>query len=245
MKIKIINPNTTLSMTKNIELAGKKCAREDTEVYAVSPSSGPESIECYYDEFLAVPGVLEEIIKGDKDERADAFVIACFGDPGLWAAREVTKKPVIGIAEAAITISKMISPSFSIVSVLKRSKRMSEEVVKMHGAENWCKSIRATDLSVLDFDRNPQKGLRALAQESKNAVEDDGAECILLGCGGFVGFVEDLQKELGVPVLDGVSPAVKLAEILVEMGCKTSKELTWGFPEKKEIIGYPKIFQLI
>lgn len=65
MKIKIINPNTTWTMTEDISVAGKKFARPDTEVYAVSPSTGPESIESMYDEYLAVPGVLSEIIKGD------------------------------------------------------------------------------------------------------------------------------------------------------------------------------------
>ncbi|MFS0647576.1 aspartate/glutamate racemase family protein [Siminovitchia sp. 179-K 8D1 HS] len=241
MRIKIINPNTTESMTKNIQSAGEKYASSNTEIIAVSPSTGPASIESYFDEYLAVPGVMEEILKGDHTENVDAYVIACFGDPGLYAAREITDKPVVGIAEAAITISKFIAPNFSIVSVLDRSRKMSEEVVKMHGAEGRCKSIRSTGLSVLEFDRDLKKGLNALSNTSKKAVEEDGAESILLGCAGFVSFVEDLQKELGVPVLDGVSPAVKLAEILVNMRCQTSKHLTWGFPEKKEIKGFNSI----
>ena len=121
MKIKIINPNTTWTMTEDISVAGKKFARPDTEVYAVSPSTGPESIESMYDEYLAVPGVLSEIIKGDREEHADAFIIACFGDPGLLAAKEVTEKPVIGIAQAAFTVAKMIAPNFSVVYVLDLS----------------------------------------------------------------------------------------------------------------------------
>lgn len=241
MRIKIINPNTTESMTKNIQLAGQKYASSDTEVFAVSPSTGPASIETYYDEYLAVPGVMEEILKGDKEEKVDAYIIACFGDPGLYAAREITEKPVVGIAESAITISKLIAPNFSIVSVLDRSRKQSEEMVRMHGAEDRCKSIRSTGLSVLDFDKDVERGLEALSEASMRAVEEDGAESILLGCAGFVSFVEDLQKKLGVPVLDGVSPAVKLAEVLVSMGCQTSKFLTWGFPEKKDITGYRNI----
>lgn len=244
MRIKIINPNTTLSMTKNIQLAGQKYASPYTEVITVSPTTGPASIESYYDEYLAIPGVIEEILKGDKEENIDAYVIACFGDPGLYAAREVTDKPVVGIAEAAITVSKFLAPNFSIVSVLNRSRKMSEEMVRMHGAEDRCKSIRSTGLSVLEFDRDLAKGLESLSEASLKAVEEDGAESILLGCAGFVSFVEDLQKRLGVPVLDGVSPAVKIAETLVSMGCRTSKFLTWGYPEKKNIIGYENITNL-
>lgn len=238
IKIKIINPNTTMSMTKSIENCAKKFAREDTEVYCVSPRMGVNSIECYVDEYLAIPGVIDEVIKGDTEENVDAFVIACFGDPGLQAARELTDKPVIGIAESAIAAAKMISPYFSIVSVLDRSRKVTEDVVNMYGANQFCRSIRSTGLSVLEFSRNPNKGLKALEEQSRIAVEKDGAECILLGCAGFVDFVEELKLKLGVPVLDGVMPAVKFAEALVGMSLKTSKVNTWAYPEDKEFEGY-------
>ena len=223
MKIKIINPNTTLDMTDSICNMAVKYADPGTEIIAVSPKTGPDSIECYVDEYLAIPGVIQEIIKGDRVEKADAFIIACFGDPGLAAAREVTDKPVLGICESAVTVAKFIAPYFSEVSVLDRSRKVTEDVVKAYGAESFCRSIRTTGLSVLDFGRDPEKGLAALAEQGRRAVKEDGAECILLGCAGFVDFVDALRHELGVPVLDGVMPAVKLAEALVKMGAKTSK----------------------
>ena len=228
MKIKIINPNTTQSMTESIENLARRVARSDTQVWAVTPASGPDSIECYVDEYLAVPGVLKEVIRGDREEGADAFIIACFGDPGLQAAREVTSKPVLGICESAIAAAKFIAPYFSIVSVLDRSRKVTEDVVSNYGAEKFCRSIRSTGLSVLEF-----------AYQGKLAVQQDGAECILLGCAGFVDFVEDLSAQLGVPVLDGVMPAVKFAEAMVDMGLRTSKVSTWGFPEQKNIVGFP------
>lgn len=134
MKIKIINPNTTQSMTDSVENLARRVARSDTRVWAVSPASGPDSIECYVDEHLAVPGVLKEVIRGDREEGADAFIIACFGDPGLQAAREVTSKPVLGICESAITAAKFIAPYFSIVSVLDRSRKVTEDVVANYGS---------------------------------------------------------------------------------------------------------------
>ncbi len=239
MKIKLINPNTTWSMTESIEECAKKYARSDTQVYAVSPDTGVDSIECYVDEYLAVPGVLKEIVKGDREEEADAFIISCFGDPGLQAAREITDKPVLGIAESAIAAAKMIAPYFSIVSVLDRSRKVTEDVVSNYGAEQFCRSIRSTGLSVLEFGSDPEKGLKALERESIRAIQEDGAECILLGCAGFVDFVEKLRIRLGVPVLDGIMPAVKFAEALVDMGLKTSKVNTWKYPEPKEYVGYP------
>ena len=239
MKIKLINPNTTLEMTESIRLAAEKYKAAGTKIIAVSPQTGPDSIETFMDDYLAVPGVLKEIIDGDRKEHADAYVIACFGDPGLKAAREVTTKPVIGIAEAAILISELIAPSFSIVSVLDRSVQITRELVYGYGAERRCKSIRSTGLEVLEFNRNPQKGLEALKREAEKAVREDGAECILLGCAGFVDFVQDLRKTLGVPVLDGVVPALKLAEAMVGAGLSTSKINTWKKPENKTIKGFP------
>ena len=135
MKIKIINPNTTQSMTESIENLARRVARSDTQVWAVTPASGPDSIECYVDEYLAVPGVLKEVIRGDREEGADAFIIACFGDPGLQAAREVTSKPVLGICESAIAAAKFIAPYFSIVSVLDRSRKVTEDVVSNYGGK--------------------------------------------------------------------------------------------------------------
>lgn len=238
MKIKVINPNTTWSMTHSIAQCAKASALVDTQIVAVSPTVGVESIECYVDEYLAIPGVLNEILKGDIQENCDAFVIACFGDPGLQAAREITAKPVLGIAESAMAAAKMIAPYFSIVSVLDRSLKVTEDLVQAYGAKPFCRSIRSTGLSVLEFGSDPERGMKALAEQSRKAVEQDGAECILLGCAGFVDFAEQLRRDLGVPVLDGVSPAVKFAESLVQLGIGTSKVKTWSRPEPKQYVGF-------
>ena len=108
MKIKIINPNTTQSMTDKIAASAKIVANSDTQIIAVSPQMGPATIESYYDEALSAVGVLEEIRQGELLD-VDAYVIACFGDPALYAAREMTSVPVIGIAEAAMRTASYVS----------------------------------------------------------------------------------------------------------------------------------------
>lgn len=241
MKIKIINPNITLSMTKKIKNIAETLADAETEIIAVSPMTGPESIECYVDEYLSIPGIIEEVRKGDREEEIDAFIIACFGDPGLYAAREVTMKPVLGIAESAITVAKIIAPYFSILSVLDRSRKITEDLVANYGAKSFCKSIRSTGLEVLEFEKNPEEGFKALFEQGKQAITKDGAECIILGCAGFVNFAESLEKELEVPVLDGVKSSVVIAEALVRLGVKTSKKNSYKSPEKKIIKGFDNI----
>src|SRR5690242_3218208 len=108
MKIKIINPNTTQSMTDKIAASAHAVAGSDTQIIAVSPQMGPATIESYYDEALCAVGVLEEIRQGEP-LGIDAYIIACFGDPALYAAREITSVPVIGIAEAAMRTASYIS----------------------------------------------------------------------------------------------------------------------------------------
>ena len=101
MRIKVINPNTTASMTAVIEAAARAAASPGTEILAVSSPSGPVSIEGHYDEAVSVIGLLEEVRAGEL-QGCDGYVIACFGDPGLLAAREVARGPVLGIAEASM-----------------------------------------------------------------------------------------------------------------------------------------------
>ncbi|WP_245525345.1 aspartate/glutamate racemase family protein, partial [Mesorhizobium sp. M8A.F.Ca.ET.213.01.1.1] len=104
MQILVVNPNTPASMTETVAAAGRSVARVSTEIFAVTSSMGPVSIEGYYDEALAVPGLLVEIAAGER-AGAQAAIIACFDDTGLDAARAMAAIPVIGICEAALSVA--------------------------------------------------------------------------------------------------------------------------------------------
>jgi allantoin racemase len=241
MRIKVINPNTTLEMTAGIGDAARSVARAGTEIIAVSPEFGPTSIESYYDEYVAAVGVLDEIRKGESED-IDAYVIACYGDPGLQGAREMTDKPVIGIAEASFYTAAMLAARFSIVSVVPRIRTMLEELVHGYGMQNKCVAIRTTPLYVLDIEKDPVSSFEKIRDEVRRSVKEDDAEAVCLGCAGFAKFAQDLEDELGVPVLDGVVCATKQAEVLVELGKKTSKLKTYRPPEKKRFDGIFKHF---
>jgi allantoin racemase len=236
MKIKIINPNTSQEMTKSIGETGQAVARPGTEVFCVSPQFGPESIESYYDEFMAAPGTIEEVMKGDQ-EGCDAYIIACYGDPGLQGAREATTKPVLGIGEASLYTASMLAARFSVVTVIPRIRTMIEEMVTGYGFAHKCVSVRTTPYNVLDIERDPDGAMQALREEARRAMEEDTAEAILLGCAGFANFADELEQELGIPVLDGVVCGVKLAEAVVDLGKSTSKYFTYRPPETKRFTG--------
>lgn len=241
IRIKAINPNTTLEMTENIGRQGDRYTHDDTEVVAVSPDKGPVSIESYYDDYLSVPGSLEEIL---KDEDAfDAFVIACWGDPGLEACREVTDKPVVGIAEGSMYVANMLGDKFSVATILPRAESFIYAAVEKAGLETQCTSVRCTDLSVLDTEHERDTTFTGLLEVSRAAIEEDGAEAICLGCAGMGGLAERLEEELPVPVVDSVGAGAVLAESLVQLGKRTSKVMTFKDPEPKEIKGYPEIYQ--
>ena len=243
MRIKIINPNTSASMTEAIGRVAKKYARPGTAIFAVSPKRGPESIESYYDETLAGPGILEEIRLGIQ-EGFDGYIIACFGDPALFAAREVAEAPVIGIGEASMNIATMLGYKFSILAVLKNAIPIMEDMVNRYGQSSRCASIRSIDIPVLEIEKNPERVKEALVEEGKKAIEEDRAEVLLLGCAGMADLDTYVEERLHVPVIDGVVAAVKLLEAVGEYGKKTSKALMFQHPRRKKILGFDEALQL-
>ncbi|MHB8062373.1 MAG: aspartate/glutamate racemase family protein [Ruminiclostridium sp.] len=242
MRIKIINPNTTQAMTDGIYKAAVTAASTGTLIFAVSPERGPVSIENWHDEVFAAAGVVEEVHKGETLEGGfDAYIIACYGDPGLNPAREVTDKPVVGIAEASMHLATFVAYKFSVVTILPRWKMVMDEVVHRYGLESRCAAIRCTNMEVLDFERDPERGARELYEMCLRTIEEDKAEAICLGCAGMVDFAAELQRKLDVPVFDGVTAAVKVAESLVSLNKKTSKILYYNYPQPKTYKNSPSI----
>lgn len=236
MKLLVINPNTTASMTASIGRAARAAAAPGTQVTAVNPLSGPVSIEGYFDEAFCVPGLLEEIIKGEAAD-VDAHVIACFDDTGLEAARCCASAPVIGIGEAAFHLASLIAHRFSVVTTLSRSIAAIETNLMKYGLDRRCARVRACEVPVLELD-NPASGARAkLSAEIERAKREEHAEAIVLGCAGMADLAASLAHEHGLPVIDGVAAAVKLAETLVALGHKTSKRGAYAAPAAKPFTG--------
>lgn len=234
MHIRLINPNSTASMTAQALDSALRVKQQDTKISAVNPLDTPVSIEGGADEAAAVPGMLAEIRKGET-LGVDAYVVACFDDPGLHAAREVARGPVIGICQAAVQVAMTISRRFSIITTLPRSIPIIEDLVSDYGAERHCRNVRAIDLPVLGLEEDPVEAERLLIAEIERAKREDRAEAIILGCAGMSSLCDRLQAATGVPVIDGVTAAIKLAEALVGAGYTTSKVNAYDYPRVKEM----------
>jgi allantoin racemase len=236
MRIRVINPNTTASMTATIGAAAQAAATPGTVIEAVQPSFGPPSIEGHHDEVWAAAGVAEQVRAGEA-AGADAHVIACFGDPGLHAARELARGPVIGIAEAAFHLASLVATGFSVVTTLTRTCVIAEHLVLQYGFERRCRGIHGTDIAVLALDDPASDAYARILECAEGALARDGSGAIVLGCAGMADLCRSLQQRLGVPVIDGVAAAVKLAESLVSLGLKTSKHGDYAVPLPKAYSG--------
>lgn len=227
MDITVINPNSTASMTEKIAIVAKAVASPDTTVFATNPDDAPASIEGYYDEALSLAPLLRTI---EADTQADAFVIACFDDTGLDAARCVTDKPVIGIGEAAYHMATLVANKFSVITTLERSVPALEHNLQRYGLASRCVRVRAAEVPVLELEKPKSDARQRIRAEIEVALETDRAEAIVLGCAGMADLADKLSTDYGVPVLDGVRCAVAMAESLVRVGLKTSKVIGYAPP---------------
>ncbi len=234
MRLTVINPNTTASMTEKIGAAARAVASPGTEIIAVNPADGPASIEGYFDEVFSIPGLIAEM---RKQPDADAYIIACFDDTGLDAARCMASAPVLGIGEAAFHAASFLAGKFSVVTTLARSIPAIEHNLVKYGLDSRCARIRASEVPVLDLEIPGSDAGEKISAEIARALAEDGAEAIVLGCAGMAALAGRLSERHGVPVLDGVACAVKFAEALVDLGLQTSKTGGYAFPRAKSYSG--------
>ena len=238
MNIVVINPNTTAAMTARIAATARTVALSGTNIITIQPSAGPASSEGYADEAMAVPHMLETMFAQQaKDLAIAGYVIACFDDTGLNAARCILDAPVVGIGEAAFHMASLIAPRFSVVTTLSRSVSPIEHNLVKYGLSTRCARVRAAEVAVLDLEDAASDAYAHISSEIRAALKEDCAEAIVLGCAGMTDLASRLSQEHGVPVIDGVGAAVKLIESLAALGLKTSKRVTYAAPLRKSYEG--------
>ncbi len=236
MKIHVVNPNTTASMTAKIGAAAQAVAAPGTDILAWNPPDGPASIEGFYDEAFAVPGMLR-LIREAEAAGVAGHVIACFDDTGLDAARAVAAAPVVGIGEAAFHMASLVAGAFSVVTTLARSIAAIEHNLARYGLAHRCARVRAAEVPVLALEESGSNARQHISAEIGAAIREDRAEAIVLGCAGMADLARALSEEHGVPVVDGVAAAVKLVEGLGALGLRTSKRGGYAFPLPKPFSG--------
>ena len=214
MKIIVINPNSNEEMTCDIRKAAERYAIGRFEVLTLPTPGAPKFIGTFEDVAKSAPGMCDIVRRYESE--ADAFVIACGRDPNIKLMRELTDKPVVGIAQASMYIASILGNSFTILQTDRYTVPNKIHVVRDNLMEPYLASVR--DASVEQGDRFAQ-----YREAGRKAIAEDGAEVIILGCAGLCDMARELSKKLGVPVLDGVVCGLAMAESLVRLGFKTSK----------------------
>ena len=231
MKILFINPNVTDAITETMAEAARRAARPGTELVFAKARFGTLYVENRIEAAIAGHAVLE-ILAGNH-AGCDAAIVAAFGDPGLYAAKEMMDIPVVGVSEAAFLHAWTQGRRYSIVCLTPRLRTWYMECAAEHGLDGRMASARALPRPVPDITRAKQDLADDLAEECRLAVTQDGAEVVVLGGGPIAGLAPEIADRIDVPLIDPIASAVGLAENLASMGLRPARAGSFARPVAK------------
>jgi allantoin racemase len=236
VRIRIVVPIITTAFNEEVMREGSQFVAGDVKLEVVNIQKGPASIESGFDEMLAAPAIVENVVRAQK-EGCDGVFIDCFGDPGVVAAREMVAIPVVGAFQPAALTACALAGRWSVVTVLKNVVPMLRDLARRLGVEGNIASVRDIDTPVLELQDKNVFQKRLLAQVEK-AVSEDGAEAVVLGCTGMIGVAKGLEKAMAesgkpVPVVDPTAAALGYLQLLIRGGLTHSK-LCYRTPPAKE-----------
>jgi len=237
MKIMFINPVGTDAYDQHMLSIIESVRRKDIQPSVVHLPKGPNHLEYHYYEHLIAQDMLNEIRRAEA-EKFHAVVIGCFYDPGLREAREIVSIPIIGPAESTMLVACSLGHKFSILVGRRKWIPKMEDNARMYGLRERLASIRPLEIRVVEMAAEQERMKTAALREARAAVQQDGAEVIVMGCTMESGFAEETSRALGVPILDPVITSWKFAEMQADMysslGVSHSKVYGYEKPPKEE-----------
>lgn len=242
MRILVLNPNTSESITARLAASAQKAAAPGTVIVPLTAPRGVPYIATRAEAQIGGAIALEMLAEHHRD--VDAAIIAAFGDPGLFGARELFDLPVVGMAEASMLTACMLGRRFAIVTFSRALGAWYQDCVEVHGLGGRCAGIRMLDgafASVSDVQEEKEELLVALANR---AVTEDGADVVILGGAPLAGLAEKVKDRILVPVVDQMAAAVKQAEALIVLGARKPVAGTFRRPDAKSTIGIAEALAL-
>ncbi len=243
MKLLIINPNISASVTELIGQEARRIASPSTEITTLTAELGVAYIETRFEAMIGAYATAE--LAARHAAQHDAVIVAAFGDPGLAALREVLDIPVLGLTESALMSACMLGQRFSIIAISRRISAWYRETVLANGLLDRLASIRTLDqrvqnISSIQLDHADE--LKALCMQ---AIEHDGADVLIIAGAPLAGLARAIASEIPVPLVDGVSSAVRHAESLVALGAQAPKLGSFAHPPLKPNKGLSPAIQKI
>jgi len=235
MRVLVINPNASVEMSDVVRDQLLAVARPDVHVDVVNPRGAPPSIESALDEAACVPLMLE-LVKAAAGRGYDAVVIACFSDPGLDAAREATDLPVVGIQDAAMHLAAQLGYRFSVLTTQGHRAPVRERAALLAGLDRRLASSRPLDLAVLETVVDRERVVERIVRVGRQAIDEDHAKVLILGCAGLGDLAARASALLGVPVIDPNAAALKLCETLVDLKLSHSRARLYRARPREEAV---------
>jgi allantoin racemase len=230
VKILVINPNSSETVTGAIMDSARRAASSGTELIAVTTKGGTRNIDSALGDYLSGGYMIRTCLESVPVHAPDAVVLAGFGRVGIDALKEALAIPVVSIAEASMALACLLGHRFTTLTMLQQFVPYQQDLVRLYGFEARCASVRAIDVNVEECVTNRAKTLRELEEQIRQIVAEDRAEVVILACAGLCGYEGELSRLARVPVLDPVAVAVKVAESLVGLGLSHSKARKFAFP---------------
>ena len=239
MKILLLNPNTTNSITDTLFKTASLVKSKETELIPITADKGFPYISNKAEAQIAGVRVLEIIAKHEKD--FDAIIIAAFGDPGLIAARETFQIPIVGLGEASMLSACLFGKKFSIISFTQNMKSWYQESVELLGLEKRYSGFRATEGVVLSIDEIQSLHKKQLVKSAKDSIEIDGADVVIFAGAPLSGFKKQVENEINIPIIDCAEAAIKQAELACVMKKNINKTSNKKKLPPKISVGIDKI----
>lgn len=234
----VINPNTSENMTAEIEATAKRVFQPPWNCVISCAPAGPESLESWSDYHLASVAVLPLL---EQYQEVDGIVLACFGDPGLYLLKESCHVPVVGIAEASMSLALLLGARFGILAGMRRAVELMDSMVRTYGLESRYAGTVSLEMRVLDFDKDRIETLNVLERLSRQ-LRERGAEVLLLGCAGLTAFAEELQAKVEMPIIDPVEAGCRMLQTLCATGLNTSHIGLYSKPAPQNMQRLEKLF---
>lgn len=235
MKLLVINPNISESVTELIAAEARRSASPGTQITAATAPFGVAYIETRFEAMLGAHAVAE--VAAAQSAGHDAVVVAAFGDPGLHALREVLPMPVTGLTEAALMSACQLGQRVAIIAISTRIAAWYRETVQAYGLLDRLTGIRSLNRPLRDVAGIQQEHRDALLALADQAVAEDGADVIVLAGAPLAGLARQVHELLPVPVVDGVSCAVRQAEALVALAPPKARSGSFAPPPVKPHAG--------
>jgi allantoin racemase len=237
MRILIINPNISDSVSDLIRAEALRSASPGTEIEVMTAPFGVAYIETRFESLVGAYATAQ--LAAEHCARFDAVVVAAFGDPGLAGLRELLPVPVTGMTEAALATAHLLGHRISIIAISQRIQAWYRETVEAYGFGSRLASIRALNRPISAIGGVQEEHAHALHALAEQAVTEDGADVIILAGAPLAGLARSLHGRLPVPMVDGVSSAVRHAETLVALKPCRSQIGSFALPPLKPNRGLP------